>query len=52
MRRNRASQNYAEKDYAHVAHQALIAYGHTQRAVRHGNEATRYHVEQHGNESA
>jgi hypothetical protein len=46
-----ASQHYTEKDYAHAAHQALIAHGHMQQAVRHGNEATKYHVEQHGKES-
>jgi hypothetical protein len=43
-----AWRNYAEKDYAHAAHQALIAHGHTQQAIRHGNEATKYHVEHHG----
>ena len=43
-----ASQHYEEKDHAHAAHQALIAHGHTQPAVRHGNEATKYHLEHHG----
>jgi hypothetical protein len=43
-----ASRHYAEKDYAQAAHQALIAHGHTQQAIRHGNEATKYHVEHHG----
>ncbi len=52
LHHRRASQHYAEKDYAHAAHQALIAHGHTQRAIRHGNEATKYHVEQHGKASA
>jgi hypothetical protein len=47
-RHREASRNYAEKDYAHAAHQALIAHGHTQQAIRHGNEATKYHVEHHG----
>ena len=42
-----ASRHYAAKDYAHAAHQALIAHGHTQQAIRHGNEATKYHVEHH-----
>jgi hypothetical protein len=45
-----ASKHYAEKDYAHAAHQALIAHGHMQHAVRHGNEATKYHLEHHGEE--
>ncbi|HYM30982.1 MAG TPA: hypothetical protein VEU47_06775 [Candidatus Cybelea sp.] len=45
-----ASKHYAEKDYAHAAHQALIAHGHMQHAVRHGNEATKYHLEHHGDE--
>jgi hypothetical protein len=40
-----ASRYYAKKDFAHAAHQALIAHGHTQQAVRHGNEATKYHLE-------
>jgi hypothetical protein len=43
----RASEYYAEKDYAHAAHQALIAHGHTQQALRHGSEATKYHLEHH-----
>jgi hypothetical protein len=47
----RASKHYAEKDYAHAAHQALIAHGHTQQAVRHGNEATKYHLELHDKNS-
>src|SRR6185312_11034738 len=42
-----ASQHYAEKDYAHAAHQALIAHGHGQQAARHANEATKYHIEHH-----
>jgi hypothetical protein len=46
-----ASKHYEEKDYAHAAHQALIAHGHTQQAMRHGNEATKYHVEHHGKDS-
>lgn len=46
----RASEYYAGKDYAHAAHQALIAHGHTQEAVRHGNEATKYHLELHAKE--
>jgi hypothetical protein len=45
-----ASKHYAEKDYAHAAHQALIAHGYTQQAVRHGNEATKSYLEQHGKE--
>jgi hypothetical protein len=46
-----ASQHYAEKDYAHAAHQALIAHGHAQQGIRHANEATKYHIEQHGKAS-
>jgi hypothetical protein len=42
-----ASQHYAEKDYAHAAHQALIAHGHGQQAARHANEATKFHIEHH-----
>ncbi|MGO8917924.1 MAG: hypothetical protein ACLQJR_18640 [Stellaceae bacterium] len=42
-----ASKHYAEKDYAHAAQQALIAHGRSQQAVRHGNEATKYHLVQH-----
>ncbi len=42
-----ASQHYAEKDYAHAAHQALIAHGHGQQAAYHANEATKYHIEHH-----
>jgi hypothetical protein len=43
-----ASRHYTDKDFALAAHQALIAHGHTQQAMRHGNEATKYHVEHHG----
>ena len=46
-----ASQHYAEKDYAHAAHQALIAHGHMQQAVHHSNEATKYHLEQHAKDA-
>lgn len=42
-----ASKHYAEKDYAHAAHQALIAHGHSQQALRHAGAATKYHLEQH-----
>jgi hypothetical protein len=42
-----ASKHYADKDFAHAAHEALIAHGRAQQAVRHGNEATKYHIEQH-----
>jgi hypothetical protein len=31
--------------------QALMAHGQTQQAVRHGNEATKYHLEQHDKDS-
>ena len=47
-----ASKHYAEKDFAHAAHQALIAHGHTQLAVRNGNEATRYHLEHYEKEAS
>jgi len=50
--RRLASKHYSEKDYAHAAHQALIAHGHTQQAVRHGNEATKFHLEHHGRDSS
>ncbi|HEX4111900.1 MAG TPA: hypothetical protein VH020_05135 [Stellaceae bacterium] len=49
MHHRLASQHYAEKDYAHAAHQALIAHGHAQQGIRHANEATKYHIEQHDN---
>jgi hypothetical protein len=42
-----ASKHYAEKDFARAAHQALIAHGHTQQAIWHANEATKYHIEHH-----
>jgi hypothetical protein len=32
-------------DHALAARQAIIAHGHMQEAVRHGNEATKYHLE-------
>jgi hypothetical protein len=47
-----ASKHYEEKDYAHAAHQALIAHDHTRRAIHHGNEAGKYHAEQHSNASS
>ena len=40
-----ASKHYAERDYAHAAHQALIGYGYAQRAARHVDAATRYRFE-------
>jgi len=40
-----ASRHYSEKNYDKAAHQGLIGHGHSQRAIRHGNEATKYHVE-------
>ncbi len=43
-----ASIHYEGKDHAHAAHQALIAHGHAQQAVRHANEATKFHVEHFG----
>jgi hypothetical protein len=47
-----ASVHYEGKDYAHAAHQALIAYGHTQQAVRHANDATKYYLELLASEAA
>jgi hypothetical protein len=46
----RASQHYVELNHPQAAHQALIAHGHMQKAVRHSNEATKYYVEQHGDD--
>jgi hypothetical protein len=37
------------KDYAHAAHQALIAHGHAVQAIHSGNEARRYYAEHNGN---
>jgi len=47
-RHRRASQHYVDLEHPKAAHQALIAHGHMQQAVRHSNEATKYYVEQHG----
>ena len=47
-----ASKHYDEKDFARAAHQATLARGHTQHAVHHGNQATRCHIEQYGDEPA
>jgi hypothetical protein len=47
-----ASEHYAERDYAHAAHQALIAHGHGQQAARHAYEATKYHLEHYDSSSA
>lgn len=41
----RASKHYLANDHALAARQAIIAHGHMQEAVRHGNEATQYHLE-------
>jgi hypothetical protein len=43
-----ASKHYEEKDYAHAAHQAQIASGHTNHAVYEANEAAKYHAGEHG----
>ena len=42
---HRAAKHYSAKNYADAAHQGLIGHGHTQRAIRHGNEATKYRIE-------
>jgi hypothetical protein len=47
-----AAKRFADKDYAHAGHQALMAHGHTQLAARHANEATKHHLTWHGNEQA
>jgi hypothetical protein len=44
-----ASEHYGEKDFAHAAHESLIAHDHTRRAIHHSNEAGKYHVERHDN---
>jgi hypothetical protein len=49
---HQASVHYEEKDYAHAAHQALMAHGHTQQAVRHANDATKYYLEQLAKDAA
>ena len=41
-----ASRHYqVGQDYAHAAHQALIAHGHALLAIERGNEASRYYAE-------
>ncbi len=47
-----ASQHFADKNYGHAAHQALIERGHGRQAARHANEATKYHIEHHDNSSS
>jgi hypothetical protein len=45
-----ASKHYQTgKDYAHAAHQALIARGHALHAIDRGNEARKYYAEHNGN---
>jgi len=44
-----ASRHYEiGKDFAHAAHQALIAHGHALRAIDHGNQAGKYYAGQDG----
>jgi hypothetical protein len=44
-----ASRHYElGKDYAHAAHQALIAHGHGLRAIDQGNAAGKYYAGQDG----
>jgi hypothetical protein len=44
-----ASRHYKiGKDYAHAAHQAWQAHGHTLQAADRGNEARRYYATHHG----
>lgn len=50
-RRHRDASKYdAERNHAHAAHQAVIAHGHARLAAHHANEATKYHVEHHGDD--
>ena len=37
------------KDYAHAAHQALVAHGHTMQAMEHGQKAAEAYAEHGGN---
>jgi hypothetical protein len=51
VHRRLVSQHYAEKGYAHAAHQALIAHGHSLKAIYHANEAMKYQLEHHDDEA-
>jgi len=45
---NEASRHYETgKDYAHAAHQALVAHGHALRALRYGDEARTHYAPHH-----
>lgn len=45
-----ASRHYQiGKDYAHAAHQALVAHGHTMQAMEHGQKASEDYAEHGGN---
>jgi hypothetical protein len=45
-----ASRHYQTgKDYAHAAHQALVAHGHALLAIDRGTEASKYYAEHDGN---
>ena len=45
-----ASRHYqVGKDYAHAAHQALVAHGHTMQAIEHGQKASENYAEHGGN---
>jgi hypothetical protein len=43
-----ASKHCDAKDYVLAAHEALIAHGHAQHSVFHGDEAAKHHVEHYG----
>jgi hypothetical protein len=44
-----ASRHYQiGKDYAHAAHQALVAHGHAMQAIMYGNEARKFYAEHNG----
>jgi hypothetical protein len=45
-----ASRHYQTgKDYAHAAHQALVAHGHALQAIDRGNDASKYYAGHDGN---
>src|SRR5476651_332982 len=45
-----ASRHYQTgKDYAHAAHQALVAHGHALQAIDRGNDASKYYAGHNGN---
>jgi len=46
--REAATHYLIGKDYAHAAHQALIAQGHAWHAIDHGNEASKHYADNDG----